>query len=133
MSESIPEAAHHLLDDPNFAHVATLMHDGTPQTTPVWVAREGDVLTFNTAKGRAKYQNLQRDPRVTVSIHGQAQPYEWIQIRGRAQFADDVDNADIHRMSHKYTGQDYQHLQPGEQRVVVRVVPDAVVYYPPRG
>lgn len=133
MSDTIPEAAHHLLDDPNFAHVVTLMHDGMPQTTPVWIARDGDVALFNTAKGRAKYNNLQRDPRVALSIHGEDQPYEYIQIRGRAEFADDTDYAHINKMSNKYTGRDYGNLQPGEQRVIVRVVPDAVYYYPPRG
>jgi PPOX class probable F420-dependent enzyme len=128
MSETIPSAAHHLLDDVNFAHVVTLMHDGTPQTTPVWIARDGDVAYFNTAKGRAKYHNLQRDPRVALSVHQHDQPYEWVQIRGRAELEDDPEAAVIHELSRKYTGRDYQNLRPGEERVTVRVIPDRVVY-----
>jgi len=128
MSEQIPEAAHHLFDEPNFAHVVTLMPDGSPQTTPVWVGREGDVVVFNTAKGRVKHDNLVRDPRVAVSVHNREQPYEWAQIRGRAELVDDPDNAHIQAMSHKYLGKDYPFLQPGEQRLIVRITPDHVTY-----
>lgn len=128
MSEPIPEAARHLLDDVNFAHVVTLTRDGSPQTTPVWVGRDGDVAYFNTSKGRAKYENLQRDPRVALSVHQHDQPYEWLQIRGRAEFVDDPDAACINELSRKYTGQEYNYLQPGEQRVTVRIIPERVVY-----
>jgi PPOX class probable F420-dependent enzyme len=132
MSASIPEAAYHLLDDVHFAHVATIRHDGTPQTTPVWIAREGDVALFNTAKNRAKFRNLQRDPRVALSIHNtekKEQPYEWIRIRGRAEFEDDADLRHINQLSHKYTGKDYRYrVQPGAERVIVRVIPEHVLY-----
>lgn len=129
MSESIPEAAHHLLDDTNFAHVVTLMPDGSPQTTPVWVAREDGVAVFNTEKGRTKYRNLVRDPRVALSIHNKdtpSPPHEWLQIRGRAQLQDDTENAHIHMLSRKYTGHDYPNLGAGQQRVIVRIVADKV-------
>lgn len=128
MSEQIPAAAQHLFDKPNFGHVVTLMHDGTPQTTPVWVGREGDVVTFNTAKGRAKHTNLVRDDRIAVSVVNTEQPYEWAQVRGRAEMVDDTDNAHIQSMSQKYLGREYPYLQPGEERVIVRIIPDKVIH-----
>jgi PPOX class probable F420-dependent enzyme len=136
MSEPIPEAAHHLFDGPYFAHVATIMRDGTPQTTPVWIAREGDTILFNTDKRRAKYRNLERDPRVSLSIHNTdktVQPYEWIQVRGRVQgFEDDPELAQLDELSRKYTGGDYRNREPGQQRVVVRVTPERITYAPGR-
>lgn len=131
MNASIPAAAHHLLDGTYFAHVATIMRDGSPQTTPVWIAREGDIALFNTAKGRAKYRNLERDPRVSLSIHNTStreQPYEWIQIRGRAEFVDDPDYRQIDELSRKYTGENYRNRRPGEERVTVRVIPEHVMH-----
>lgn len=133
MAETIPQEAQRLLDEANFAHVATLMPDGSVQTTPVWVARDGNVAVFNTSKGRTKYENLLRDPRVTLSVHDQENPYQYIQIRGRAEIDEASGLAMIHELSHKYTGQDYAHLQPGEQRVTVRVTPEHVQYQSPRG
>jgi PPOX class probable F420-dependent enzyme len=130
MSESIPEAAHHLFDGTFFAHVATIMRDGTPQTTPVWIARDGDTVLFNTIKNRAKYKNLRRDPRVSLSIHNheRGQPYEWVQVRGRAEIADDVGNQHIDSLSYKYTGHEYRNIRPGDERVIVRVTPEHVLY-----
>lgn len=69
MGATIPPEAHRLLDEANFAYVATVMADGSPQTTPVWAERDGDTVLFNRAKGRAKAENLARDPRVAVTVH----------------------------------------------------------------
>jgi PPOX class probable F420-dependent enzyme len=131
MTESIPEAAYHLFDDTNFAHVVTLMPDGSPQSTPVWVTREDGVPVINTQKGRVKYENLARDPRVALSIHNKRtpdQPYEWIQVRGRAEMHDDTDNAHINMLSRKYTGHDYRYIRPGVERVIVRIVPEKITH-----
>ncbi len=128
MTEQIPQAAHHLFDDVNFAHVVTLNDDGSPQTTPVWVGREGDLVVFNTAKGRVKHRNLERDPRVAVSIVNKDQPYEWVQVRGTVQMEDDTDNAHIEAMAQKYLGGPYPFHQQGEQRVIVRITPDKVTH-----
>jgi len=130
---TIPEEAHRLLDDANFGHVATVMPDGSVQSTPVWVMREGDVAVFNTAKGRTKYENLLRDPRVTLSVHGQENPYQYLQIRGRAEIDEGSGLAMIHELSHKYMGRDYPYLQPGEERVTVRITAEHVQYQSPRG
>lgn len=78
MAKTIPTAARHLLEGKNFAHVATLMPDGSPQTTPVWVDVDGESITFNTARGRTKYENLRRDPRVALSVPNPDNPYEYL-------------------------------------------------------
>lgn len=129
MSETLPSESHALLDQPNFAHVVTLMRDGTPQSTPVWIDRDGDVVVFNTAKGRAKHRNLVRDPRITVSVHDANNPYRYLQVRGRAEFVDEGADAHIDAMAKKYLGKDrYPMHSDDEERVIVRVVPDAVVF-----
>ena len=127
MSTSIPEDAHRLLDEPNFAHIATLMPDGTPQSTPVWIDRDGDTVTFNTAKGRAKHRNLLRDPRIAVSVVDTSNPYVYLQIRGRAEFVEDGADAHIDKMAKKYMDADsYPFRTPDEQRITYLVQPERV-------
>lgn len=133
MAAEIPHEARSLLDDTNFAHVVTLMPDGMPQATPVWVDRDGGVAVFNTAKGRTKHRNLERDPRVTLSVHQHDDPYHYLQIRGRAELVEEGASDHIDKMARKYIGKDrYPFAQPGEERIIVRVTPEAVDYTPPR-
>ena len=72
-----------LIDRPNFAHLATLMADGSPHSVPVWVGREGDRLLVCTSEGSLKGRNTRRDPRVALSIVDFHDPYEEVQLRGR--------------------------------------------------
>jgi PPOX class probable F420-dependent enzyme len=72
-----------LLDAPNFAHLATLMPDGSPQSAPVWVGREGDHILICTGEGSLKARNTRRDPRVSLSIVDFHDPYQEAQLRGR--------------------------------------------------
>ena len=130
MSESIPEEAFAVIDGKSFGHIATVMPDGTPQSTPVWIDRDEDVLTFNTAKGRAKHRNLERDPNLAVSVLDPENPYVYLQVRGTAEIVDDENNAHINKMAKKYMDKDeYPFLQPGEERIIVRVNADAVTWY----
>lgn len=73
-----------------FAYVATVMADGTPQVTPVWVEYDGKHVIFNTAKGRVKERNLRRNPQVALSVADPANPYRYIQVRGRAELTEGV-------------------------------------------
>lgn len=130
---TIPEDATAILDGVNYGHVATVQEDGSPQVTPVWIERDGDVVVFNTTKGRRKHRNLVRDPRVAISVHDQANPYTYIQVRGTVEMVDDPDKAVINRLANKYMGQDYPPTPPGEERVTVRLTVDAVDFRPPRG
>jgi PPOX class probable F420-dependent enzyme len=134
MAVRIPPEARRLLEEPNFAHLATLMADGSPQSTPVWVDLDGDVVVCNTVRGRTKTGNLERDPRVALSVHDPAAPYSYVQVRGRAELIDEGAVDMIHRLSRKYRGRDFSDsLRPGDQRVTVRVTPESVFFAPPRG
>jgi PPOX class probable F420-dependent enzyme len=128
MGQNLTEEQIELLRRPVFAHVATVMPDGTPQSTPVWIDTDGDAVLFNTAKGRTKTRNLERNPAVAISLVNDENPYEMLQLRGRAELVDDGADDHIDRMAKKYLGEDtYPFRQPGEQRVIVRVVPEVVV------
>lgn len=127
---SIPEPAKKLLKGKTFAHVATLMPDGSPQVTPVWVDHEGDTLVFNTSVGRLKHRNLKRDGRVALSMVDPEDPYTALLVRGKVteittEGADDHINA----LSKRYLGVDeYPFAAPGEERVIVRVEPEKVSF-----
>ncbi|WP_322819664.1 PPOX class F420-dependent oxidoreductase [Tepidiforma sp.] len=128
MAATIPASHRDLFEKPNFGHLATLMPDGSPQVTPVWVDIEGDTILFNTAEGRVKTRNLDRDGRVAISVADQNNPYRYIQVRGRV-VSRTHDGADAHidRLAKKYLGQDrYPFRQPGEQRVIFRIQPEHV-------
>ncbi len=117
-----------LFQEPNFAHLATLMPDGSPQVTPVWVELDGDRIIVNTAEGRAKPRNVRRDPRVAVSIISQANSYAHATVRGRVvQITHDGADDGIDRLAKKYLGQErYPFRQPQEQRVVLVIEPERV-------
>jgi PPOX class probable F420-dependent enzyme len=124
----LPEQARTILEKRAFAHLATLMPDGSPQSTPVWVDVEGDEIVINTAEGRTKPRNLREDPRVALSATDPDNPYEAVIVRG---FVTDMthDDADEHidRMAQKYLGEDtYPYRQPGEERVKVYIAPEVV-------
>jgi PPOX class probable F420-dependent enzyme len=117
-----------LFEGKNFGHVATIRGDGTPQVTPVWVDYDGEHVVFNTAVGRAKYKNIQRDPRVTVEVLNMENPYEYVMVSGRAEMQEG-DDAERHidKLAKKYMGLDEYPLRtPTERRVLVRVTPERV-------
>jgi PPOX class probable F420-dependent enzyme len=131
----IPADAKHLFEGANFAHVATVNPDGSPQVSPVWIGLEGDKIVFNTAKGRVKPKNIARDPRVAISLFNQENPYESLLVQGRVvETEDDSDLAHINQFTKRYIGQDeYPFLEEGEERIVVRIEPEKVAYTPPAG
>jgi PPOX class probable F420-dependent enzyme len=115
--------------DKNLGAVATIREDGTPHVTPVWVDYDGEDVLFNTAAPRAKWKNLKRDPRVTVEVHSLENPYEYVMVSGTAELDEDEERANRHidKMSLKYRGiPTYQHHNPGERRVIVRLKPERV-------
>jgi PPOX class probable F420-dependent enzyme len=128
MPATLPEGVKKLFLEPNFAHVATLMPDGSPQVTPVWVHLDGERILVNSAEGRVKPRNVRRDPRVAISIHRQGDPYASAFVRGRVveithEGADEL----IDKLAKKYIGQDrYPFRQPGEQRVTLVIEPEHV-------
>ncbi len=115
-----------LLEAKNFCHVATLRADGSVHDVPVWVDIEDGRPVLNTAEGRAWPRNLERDPRVTLTVQNMENPYEYLEVRGRvAERTHDGADEHIDALARKYLGQDsYPYRQPGEQRVIIRVEPE---------
>jgi PPOX class probable F420-dependent enzyme len=108
-----------LLDSPNFAHLATLMPDGSPQSVPVWVGREGDRIVICTGETLLKAKNTRRDPRVALSIVDFHDPYSEAQIRGRVvERRPDPDLKVMDPISHKYIGKPFPMRSP-EGRVAL--------------
>jgi PPOX class probable F420-dependent enzyme len=121
LTESVIE----LIDGSNFGHIATLMRDGSPQVTPVWVDREGDLILVNTAVGRVKQMNLKRDPRVAISVIDQRDPYRRVVIRGLV-VTQTHEGADEHidRLAKKYLGVErYPYRTPQEKRIILKIRP----------
>ncbi len=114
-----------LIEGKNLAHLATLMPDGSPQVTPVWIDHEGDVILVNTAVGRVKQKNTAKDHRVAISIIKQENPYEKVIIRG-CVVAQTFEGAEAHidKLAKKYTGvTKYQGSLPDERRIIIKIEP----------
>jgi PPOX class probable F420-dependent enzyme len=124
----LPDQAKDILSKQTFANLATLMPDGSPQVTPVWVDYEGDRIVINTAEGRAKPRNMRNDPRVALSATDPDNPYEAVIVRGRvSEMTHEGADEHIDAMAKKYLGQDeYPFRQSGEQRIKVYIEPEVV-------
>jgi PPOX class probable F420-dependent enzyme len=117
-----------LIDRPNFAHLATLMPDGSPQSVPVWIGRDGDHLVICTGESSLKAKNARRDPRVALSIVDFTNPYEEVQIRGRVvERRPDPELKIIDPISQKYTGKPFPMRKP-EGRVALIIEVDKARY-----
>jgi PPOX class probable F420-dependent enzyme len=124
----IPASHLDVLEKKAFAHVATLMPDGTPQVTPVWVDLADGFIVINSARGRRKDLNMERDHRVALSILDPDNPYRGLMVRGRVvEITTEGADAHIDNMARKYLNQDkYPFRQPGEVRVLYRIDPEKV-------
>jgi PPOX class probable F420-dependent enzyme len=126
MARVIPEKYRDLFNKRAFAALTTLMPDGSPQTTPVWVDTDGEYVIFNSAKGRQKDRNVRRDPRVSLAIVDPDNPYRYLEVRGKvAEITEQGADAHIDKMAKKYLGQDkYPYRQPSEVRVIYKIRPE---------
>lgn len=125
MGAKLPQNAVKLIEAKNFAHLATLLRDGSPHVAPVWVDHDGDIILINTAVGRVKHKNIMKDPRVGISITDQNNPYERVEIRGRV-ISETREGADEHidKLANKYTGaKKYQKSSPDEKRIILKIEP----------
>ncbi|HJS88464.1 MAG TPA: PPOX class F420-dependent oxidoreductase [Steroidobacteraceae bacterium] len=127
---SIPESHLDLFRKQAFANLATLMPSGSPQVTPVWVDYDGRHVLINTAEGRQKDKNLQRDGRVALSIMDPENPYRYLEVRGHvAQRTREGADEHIDAMARKYLGKDkYPFRQPGEVRVLYKLATDRCTF-----
>jgi PPOX class probable F420-dependent enzyme len=128
MTEVIPAKYRDLFDKKAFAHLGTLMSDGSPQVTPVWVDFDGTHVRFNSARGRVKDRNVRRDPRVSLSLIDPDNGYRYLEVRGRVvEITEDGADAHIDSLAKKYLGKDkYPFRRPGEVRVTYKVAPEKV-------
>ena len=126
MPDVIPEKFRDLFNKKAFASLTTLMPDGSPQTTPVWVDSDGRHVIFNSAKGRQKDRNVRRDPRVAMAIVDPDNPYRYLEIRGKVEeITEQGADAHIDKMAKKYLDKDkYPFRQPGEVRVMYKIRPE---------
>lgn len=126
MATALDEGTRRILDGRNFATVSTLNPDGAPQSSVVWVKREGDAVVFSTTSTRQKARNLARDPRVSLAIFDIDNPYDVVEIRGTAELEQDTAKSLPRELSHKYLDQEPPPEPDEVERLVVRVVPDRV-------
>ncbi len=131
MSAKIEGHAEELLRGKNFCTVSTLRPDGSVHAAPVWVDVQDGQPVLNTAEGRAWPRNLERDPRVTLTVQNMENPYEYVTDPRARRRAHPRGRRRAHRRDgEKYLGQDtYPYRQPGEQRVIIRVEPEYVHTY----
>jgi PPOX class probable F420-dependent enzyme len=125
---AIPDQYKDLLEKKAFAHLGTLMKDGSPQVTPVWFDHDGTHIRINSAKGRWKDKNMRNRPQVALSIPDPDNPYRYMQIRGKIVDVTEAGaDAHIDSLAKKYLGQDtYPFRQPGEARVIYKVAVERV-------
>ena len=117
-----------ILGKKTFGHLATMMPDGSPHVSPVWVDVEGNTIVINSAEGRLKDKNVRKDKRVALSVTDPDNPYHSVMIRGRVvEITNDGADRHIDQMAKKYLGQDkYPFRQPGEKRVLYKIEPERV-------
>ena len=122
----LPDDVRELLERRNFAHVATVLPDGSPHTVAVWIGVEGDHVVFFTQPGSRKARNLARDPRVAISIVDLENPYRGADVRGRVAGTVEGEEAleIIDRLARKYTGEPF----PMRSGVVFLIEPERAGY-----
>jgi PPOX class probable F420-dependent enzyme len=128
MPQAISPGFRKLLREPAFCQLATLMPDGSPQITQVWVETDGEHILINTPEGSQKGRNVRRDPRVAVSVVDPANAWRLAMVRGRVV---DVNNEgaveQIDRLAKKYLNQDtYPFHRPDQVRTTIKIAPDKI-------
>ena len=133
INREIDDSVIQLLTGKNFAFVATLMKDGSPQITPTWIDYDGKTILINTAEGRTKQKNVSRDQRVAISIVDQNNPYNMVTIRGKV-IEQTSKGADEHidKLAKRYLDVDkYPFRSPTEKRIILKVRPEKVFHSQP--
>jgi PPOX class probable F420-dependent enzyme len=126
MATQVPDKYVDLFQKKAFANLGTLMPDGSPQVTPVWVDYDGKHVRVNSALGRVKDRNIRRDPRVSLAIQDPENPYRYVEIRGKVvDITQNGADEHINSLSQKYLGNPvYPGRKPGEVRVLYKIAPE---------
>jgi PPOX class probable F420-dependent enzyme len=124
----ITPALGQLLKEPSYGQLATLMPDGAPQLTQVWLDTDGTHILVNTVASHQKVKNVRRDPRVAINVHDPARPYRIANIRGRViELTTEGADQHINALSKRYLGQDvYPFGGHGQQRIILKVQPERI-------
>ena len=133
MAIKLPQSVKKLLQDKAYGHVVTFDAQGKPQITMVWMDVDGDEVTFNTAEGRRKPQNLGRNPRIVVSVQDRNEPQLYAVFHGTARITEAGADEHIDKLAKRFLGVDtYPFRQPGEKRLTVRISVDRIGGFGPR-
>lgn len=126
MAEAIPDKYRDLFDKKAFGHLATINSDGTPQVTPVWIDYDGKYILVNSARGRRKDKNIERNRSVAISIQDPDNPYRYLEVRGRvAEITEEGASDHIDKMAKKYIDKDkYPWRGSNEVRVLYKIEPE---------
>lgn len=129
MTVSLTAAAREVLDGPHTAVLATSNADGRPQSSVIFVKRDGDTVVFSTIEGRLKTRNMRRDPRVSLLVA--SNPGRYVEIRGSVEITADPEKALLHEMYARYMGGATPPPEPDAERLIVRIVPEKLYFWPP--
>ena len=129
MTEHIPHEFLDLFEKPSLSHLATLMPDGSPHVSPVWVDYDGQYILINTAKGRRKERNMREHPQVALDIVDPENPYRFLLIRGRVvEITEEGANEHRDKLDTRYIGiTSYPHRDPLEIRCICKIVPERII------
>jgi PPOX class probable F420-dependent enzyme len=130
MDITLNEAAREVLDGPHFAVLATSNADGRPQSSVIFVKRDGDTVVFSTIKGRLKTRNMARDPRVSLLVVDKEKG-RYVEIRGSVEITDDPEKRLLYEMYDRYMGGTPPPPEPDAERLIVRIMPDKLFQFPP--
>lgn len=129
MGALLTDAVRRLVEGPNFATLATVNPDGSPQTSLIWVGLDGDDVVLSTVAGRRKVRNMEREPRVSLTIVDHADPYNYVEIRGLARIEPEGGVELDEKLSWVYDGKAAEPDAPGVVRVVARITPTRLTGY----
>ena len=133
MPVTLPHSVKKLLQDKAYGHVLTFNAQGKPQLTMVWMDVDGDEVTFNTAEGRNKPQNLRRDPRIIVSVQDHNDPQAYAVFHGKARVTETGADDHIDKLAKRFLNADkYPFRRPGEKRLIVRISVDRIGGFGPK-
>jgi PPOX class probable F420-dependent enzyme len=130
MDITLNDAAREVIDGPHIAAIATSNTDGRPQSSVIFVKRDGDTVVFSTIKGRLKTRNMARDPRVSLLVVDKGKG-RYVEIRGTVEITDDPEKRLLYEMYDRYMGGMAPPPEPDAERLIVRITPEKVYQFPP--
>jgi PPOX class probable F420-dependent enzyme len=130
MTRQLNDSTCDILDGPHIAVIATSNGDGRPQSSVIFVKRDGDAVVFSTIKGRLKTRNMARDPRVSLLV-ADKEKGRYVEIRGTVAITEDPEKRLLHEMYDRYMGGTPPPPEPDAERLIVRITPERVYQFPP--